>query len=269
MTKSSLARKLQGQVAIITGGGRGIGAATAALLAQAGAAVIVTARSEDEIEAVAAQIRRTGGKALAVAGDVSDVEQVEEIVETALTEFDRVDILVNNAGLIWPIDNAAYADPDEWTYNVHVNLIGPYLMARNVLPVMLEQGYGRILNVTSGAAKNAIAGASAYCAAKAGLNMLTQVLALELAESGVKVNALDPGSTDTEMQADIRSVDAEEIGLDLQYFHQAYQEGKLRSPAAVARMIYWIVGPWGRSANGKVFEAGDTAWTAQIEQDIP
>ncbi|MEZ4832920.1 MAG: SDR family oxidoreductase [Caldilineaceae bacterium] len=269
MTKSSLARKLQGQVAIITGGGRGIGAATAALLAQAGAAVVVTARSEDEVESVAAEIRRTGGKALAVTADVSDVEQVEEVVETALTEFDRIDILVNNAGIIWPVDEAAYADPDEWAYNIHVNLVGPYLTARNVLPVMIEQGYGRILNITNGAANHVVPGWSAYCTAKAGLNMMTQALATELAESGVKINALSPGMVDTEMQADIRSVDAEEIGLDFQHFHQAFQAGQLRRPEAVARMIYWIVGPWGRSANGQIFEASDSAWTSQIEHDIP
>lgn len=269
MKQSNVPRKLQGQVAIITGGGRGIGAASALLLAQAGASIVLSARSEEEIEAVAEQIRRNGGKALAVTGDVSDVEQVEEIVESALTEYDRVDILVNNAGIIWPVDEAAYADADEWTYNIHVNLVGPYLMARNVLPLMIEQGSGRILNITSGAANHVIPGWSAYCTAKAGLNMMTQALATEMASSGVKINALSPGMVDTEMQADIRSVDAEESGLDFQRFHQAYQEGQLRSPEEVARMIYWIVGPWGRSANGKIFEAGDTAWTSQIEKDIP
>ncbi len=269
MKQSNIARKLQGQVAIITGGGRGIGAVTAALLARAGASVVLSARSGEEIDAVAAQIQREGGKALAVAGDISDAEQVEEVVETALTQYDRVDILVNNAGIIWPIEEAAYADADEWIYNIHVNLIAPYVMARNVLPVMLDQGYGRILNITSGAATHVIPGWSAYCTAKAGLNMMTQALAAEVAESGVRINAFSPGMVDTEMQADVRSVDPDESGFDYQRFHEAYERGQLRSPDDVARMIYWIVGPWGRSFNGKLFDAGDAAWAAQIEADLP
>ena len=253
-------------MAIITGSGRGIGAATAELLARAGASVVVTARGEEEIEAVAARIRHDGGKAIAVAGDVSDVEQIEEIVESALTQYDRIDILINNAGIIWPVEAAAYADPDEWAYNIHVNLIGAYTMARNVLPVMIDQGYGRILNITSGAAEHVIPGASAYCVAKAGVNMLTRALATELADTGVHVNALSPGMVDTEMQADIRSVDAEDSGFDFYHFHKAYTSGALRSSEEVARMIYWIVGPWGRSYSGEIFNQSDGKWMAQVEK---
>jgi 3-oxoacyl-[acyl-carrier protein] reductase len=268
MAKTTMSRKLQGQVAIITGGGRGIGAVTADLLARAGASIVLAARSEEEIEAVAEKIRRNGGKAVAIAGDVGDAEAVEEIVESALTQYDRVDILINNAGIIWPIEEAAYADVDEWAYNIHVNLVGAYMMARNVLPLMIDQNYGRILNITSGAANTPIPGWSAYCTAKAGLNMMTRSLATELAKTGVRVNALSPGMVDTEMQADIRSVDAEETGLDFQRFHEAYEQGSLRSPADVARMIYWIIGPWGRNHNGEIFEAGNVEWAAQVEKDI-
>ncbi len=264
-------RKLQGQVAIITGGGRGIGAATGHLLAAAGAAVVLTARSEEQIEAVAGAIRGAGARAIAVPCDVSNPEQIEEVVEAALTQYDRVDILVNNAGVIWPIEQVFEADPDEWAYNIHCNLVGPFQMARNVLPLMIAQRYGRILNITSGAAERVIPGWSAYCAAKAGLNMLTRSLAMELQEAdvtGVTVNALTPGMVDTEMQADIRSVDTYDSSLDYSLFHQAYQQGSLRSAATAARLIYWLVGPWSQGRSGEIFSHADGAWQARVERDL-
>jgi NAD(P)-dependent dehydrogenase (short-subunit alcohol dehydrogenase family) len=264
-------KKLQGQVAIISGAGRGIGAATAELLAQAGAAVVLTARSADQVESVAARLRQAGGRAIAVEADVSDPEQVEEVVEAGLTQFDRIDILVNNAGVIWPLDAVLDADMDEWAYNIHVNLVAPFYMARSVLPVMLDRGYGRIVNVTSHAAGAPVPGGSAYCAAKAGLEMFTRVLAVETQGTGVTVNALRPGDVDTEMQADIRSVDAEEaphFAPIVGYFQQKYEEGRLRSPGEVARAIYWLIGPWSRSVSGQVYDLDDETWRSQLDKDL-
>lgn len=270
MAQNRSARKLQGQVAIITGGGRGIGAATGRLLASAGAAVVLTARSVDQIEAVAAEIRKTGGQAIAVPCDISDSDEIEEVAEAALTQFDRIDILVNNAGVIWPVEEVFEADPEEWGYNVHVNLVGPFQMARNVLPVMIDQGYGRIVNITSGAADRVIPGWSAYCAAKAGLNMLTRSTAQELQGAGitgVTVNGLSPGMVDTEMQEDIRSIDTDESSLDYGMFHQAHAQGALRSPESVARMIYWLAGPWSKDRSGEIFSHLDESWLAQVEKE--
>lgn len=261
-------KKLQGQVAIVTGAGRGIGAATAEALAAAGARVVLTARGEDEIGAVLRRIHAEGGAAIAAPADVGDTEQVEEVVEAALGAYDRVDILINNAGVVWPFDLVAEADLDEWAYNIHVNLIGSFYMARNVLPLMLDQRYGRIVNVTSGAAVRPIPGASAYGAAKAGLDQFTRTLALEVQGTGVHVNALLPGDVDTDMQADIRSVDTEDTLLDTSYFHRIYEQGRLRPPALVARAIYWLVGPWGRDAHGRFYDLDDPAWQARIMADL-
>lgn len=261
-------KKLQGQVAIVTGAGRGIGAAAAQRLAAGGASVVLAARSGEEIEAVAAQLRQKGARAIAVAADVSDLDGVEEIVESALEQFDRVDILVNNAGVIWPLEEIAETDPEEWAYNIMINLVGPFFMVRNVLPIMLDQGYGRILNISSVASTTPVLGASAYCSAKAGLDMFTRTLALELADSKVSVNLLYPGEVDTAMQEDIRSIDTTGMRLDTTYFHELHARGELLAPAAAADMVYWLVGPWSRAYNGELWRAADAEWIARVQKDL-
>jgi NAD(P)-dependent dehydrogenase (short-subunit alcohol dehydrogenase family) len=261
-------KKLQGQVAIVTGAGRGIGAAAARRLARGGATVVLAARTEEEVEAVAAELRTQGSRAIAVAADVSDLTGVEEIVESALEQFDRVDILVNSAGVIWPLEEIAEVDPEEWAYNVMINLVGPFFMVRNVLPVMLDQGYGRILNISSGAATTPILGASAYCTAKAGLDMFTRTLALELQGSKVTANLLYPGHVDTAMQEDIRSVDTTDTRLDTTFWHDLHARGGLQTPAATADLIYWLAGPWSRGHNGAAFGADDGEWLAQVQRDL-
>ncbi len=261
-------KKLQGQVAIITGAGRGIGAATAVRFAAAGAAVVLIARSEDEVEAVALQVRKQGGRAVAMPCDITDFETVDLAVESTIEQFGRIDILINNAGVIWPVEELADSDPDEWAYNIFTNLVGPYHVTRSVLPVMLEQGSGRIVTVSSDAAFTPLSGASAYCAAKAGLDMWTRVLALELQGQSVTVNTLLPGHVDTAMQEDIRSIDTTDTRLDTSYFHQVYEEGRLRPPALVADLLYWLAGPWSRGRHGETFHADDPAWMGQVQRDV-
>jgi len=261
------AKKLQGQVAIITGASRGIGQAAARRIAQAGAAVVLTARDEAMIETAAAELRSLGCQAIGVAADVADPEQIEMVFQATLDHFGRVDILVNNAAVVWPLETVADVDLDEWAYNIHVNLIGPFYMARTVLPVMLAQEYGRIINIGSGAATHPIAGASAYCASKAGLELFTRTLALELQDQPVIVAAFDPGGVNTEMQADVRSVDTDESVLDFGAFHDAYVQGKLASPEEVARFILWLAGPWNRKS-GQLFKAMDAHLIEQVKLDL-
>lgn len=261
-------KKLQGQVAIVTGGSRGLGLAASEWLVQAGAAVTMVARSEEQVLAEAKRLGKGTGRAWGLAADVSDSAQMEEAVATTVERFGRLDIIVNNAGLIWPIDEVGEADPDEWAYNIHVNLVGPFNVIHAALPTMIEQKYGRIVNVSSGLSQLPYAGLSAYSAAKAGLDQFTRILALEVKEVGITVNALYPGIVDTDMQADIRSVDTTDSVLDLSMFHEAQESKRLLSPSVAARQIYWLVGPWSRQRTGEIFTYRDHAWLEQVEKDI-
>lgn len=188
---------LAGQVALVTGGGRGIGAETAKLLAGQGAAVVIVARTREQLEATAAQIREAGGVAHWCAADVSDESAMREAVQSALSITGSVDILVNNAGFIQSVGAIESSDPAEWWRTLEGNLKGLYLTTRLVLPTMLEQGRGQIVNVLSVAGARAFAGLSAYSCAKAAGLMFTRILAKEVRKRGVRVMAILPGAVDT------------------------------------------------------------------------
>jgi len=199
---------LKGQVSIVTGSGRGIGRAIARRFAVEGAAVLVTSRSAKEIEAVAAEIRATGGRAAALSADVAREDDCARIVDAARAHFGRVDILVNNAGIFGPVKPAEEISAAEWDEALAINLRAAFLLARLVLPEMYARGSGSILNISSLAAKAAFAWEAPYAASKAGLLGLTRCLAAEGARKGVRVNALCPGPVfETKM--------SKELGLEL------------------------------------------------------
>jgi 3-oxoacyl-[acyl-carrier protein] reductase len=187
-------RELAGQVALITGGGRGIGRNTALELARAGAEVVVAARSSDEIEETAAEV---GG--LAVQCDVSDREQVERMVEQVESAYGKVDLLVSNAGI--GIDEAAAweVEPDDWWRVFEVNVLGVYLCCRAVIPGMLARGGGRIVNVASGAAYLPGSSSTAYSASKAAVHRFSETLARQLEPRGIPVFSISPGLVRTRM----------------------------------------------------------------------
>ncbi|HRW06650.1 MAG TPA: SDR family oxidoreductase [Caldilineaceae bacterium] len=255
-------------MAIITGASRGLGTGIAERFIRAGATVVLTARSEEGLLTEAERLRALGGTVLTLAADVSDPEQVQQVVDQTLEQYQRIDILVNNAGVIWPIDEVAETDPDEWVYNLHVNLIGPFYASYCVLPVMIAQEYGRIINISSGLSRSAVAGLSAYGTAKAGLDHFTRILALEVAKAGVTVNALHPGVIDTDMQTDLRSVDTGDSAVDLSIFHNYYESNQLVSPFVAGRLVYWLAGPWSKGHTGEIFTFRDEAWLAQVDQDL-
>jgi NAD(P)-dependent dehydrogenase (short-subunit alcohol dehydrogenase family) len=184
---------LKGKVAIVTGGGRGIGRTIAKRFAVEGAALVLSARTDTEIRQVAAEIRSAGGRAEPIAADVSRETDCQRIVDAARKSFGGVHILVNNAGLYGPVQPAEKISPAEWDEVIAANLRGPFLMSRLVLPDMYKQKVGAILNITSIAGKAAFQLNSPYAASKAGLAGLTRTLAAEAAQKGVRVNAISPG----------------------------------------------------------------------------
>ncbi|MFZ1031240.1 MAG: SDR family NAD(P)-dependent oxidoreductase [Candidatus Acidiferrales bacterium] len=187
---------LMGQVAVVTGGGRGIGRGIARKFAAAGASVVVTARTEKEIAQVSSDIREKGGQAAFVVADVSRESDCEKIVNQARQAFGAIHILVNNAGTLGPVQPVENLDPVAWDEVIAVNLRGPFLLSRLVLPEMYQRRSGSILNITTIAAKAAFQLNAAYAASKAGLMGLTRTLAAEGARKGVRVNALSPGPVD-------------------------------------------------------------------------
>ncbi len=210
---------LEGKSAIVTGAGRGIGRAIALSLAEAGADVALAARTLSELEDLAAEIQALGSRAFAVPTDVSDSSQVEYMVEATLKEFGSIDVLVNNAGINLRLPLVPLPDgvpdwlrvprtPDssitdvEWQRVLSVNVSGVMYGCRAVAPHMLAREGGKIINVSSVQAKAAVPYYSAYAVSKAAVNMLTRVLALEWAQHGIQVNALCPGSYDTDMAGD-------------------------------------------------------------------
>lgn len=197
---------LAGRGAVVTGGGRGIGAAVARALAAEGAAVVVAARTFDQVERVAAALRQGGHEAYAFACDVTDERSVAALAEQAIAELGTVDVLVNNAGTASSAPVAKLA-LEQWRGVLEVIATGTFLCTRAFLPGMLERGHGRIVQVASAAALQGARYVAHYAAAKHAVLGFTRSLALELAGSGVTANAVCPGYVDTPMtEATLASV---------------------------------------------------------------
>ncbi len=193
--------RLQGKVALVTGGSQGIGRAVAAAYAREGATVIVTARHLERLEAAAAEIRKGGGNVVPLRADVADRQQVQQLAGEIKRRFDGLHVLVNNASLLGPRVPILEYPEEDWEAVVAVNLHGPFFVIKACLPLIIPTGGGSIINVSSGVGRIGKPRWGAYAASKFALEGLTQVLAAELLPFHIRVNAVNPGGTRTGMRA--------------------------------------------------------------------
>lgn len=193
---------LEGKVAVITGASKGIGKAIAIALGGAGAKVVLAARTQKDVEKVAADLRDTGVDALAVPTDVTNPQAVQNVIQRTMDTYKNLDILINNAGS-GIFGNVVDFELSDWDSVINSNLKGTFLCVKYALPHLLTQGGGEIINVLSIAAKVAFQASGAYCAAKAGALALTKVLAAEVRHQNIRVTAVLPGSVETPFWDDI------------------------------------------------------------------
>lgn len=235
---------LDGRTALVTGGGRGLGAAIAAELSSRGAHVGVRSRTADDVRRVAASI---GGTALVA--DVADRDRLASVLQ----RFGEVDVLIANAGVVWPLGRFADVDVTEWERAVEINLFGAVRVVRACVPGMLARSYGRVVTISSGAASPpGMPSANAYSTSKAALDMFTVHLAREVDGTGVTANAVRPGVVDTDMQTFMRGHSVDVVGAEFsERFHGLHERGELIAPSTAAAFVVDVVAS---DRNGEVLD---------------
>lgn len=223
--------RLARKVVIVTGGGTGIGESIARRFAAEGARIAITGRRKEKLEAVVRSIERAGGEAIALPGSVTNDAEVREAVQATLTAFGRTDVLVNNAGNLFHAGWLHETTDAVWNATLDVFLTGAFRFSRAVIPPMLAQGGGSILNISTVSALKAMPGfpAHAYAAAKAGVNMLTKTIAIQYAGQGIRCNAICPAGVDTPGVAGV-TADPQQRAM----FDRLHPVGRIAAPDEIA-----------------------------------
>jgi NAD(P)-dependent dehydrogenase (short-subunit alcohol dehydrogenase family) len=249
--------RLNNKIAIITGGGSGIGRASAELFAREGASVVVADYHGAAGTAAVEAIRAAGGNAVFSATDVSDPAQIERMVQTALDHYAGIDLLFNNAGVLL-FGSILDTQPQAWNRLMAINLNGVYVCSRAVIPHMIARGGGAIVNVSSSTgAHDAHAGIAAYVASKGAVTLLTKAMAIDHAADNIRVNAVAPGPTDTPMLRDNLSAD------ELAAFAKTFPMQRLGQPQELAQAVLYLASDDASFITGAIL-AVDGGQTAQI-----
>lgn len=233
---------------LITGASRGIGQAIAEAYAAAGAKVVLASRKQPGLEAVAERIRASGGEALPVAAHTGQMEAVEKLVATAVETYGGIDILVNNAGTNPHFGPVLTAEESMWLKTLDVNLLGYWRLAKACVPHMQARGGGKIINVASVAGKRPQPGMGVYCVTKAGVLMLTQVLAVELAADNIQVNAIAPGFIKTRFTQVLWSDEKIEAVI-----RKAIPQGRMATPDELTGIALYLASELSSFTTGETF----------------
>jgi NAD(P)-dependent dehydrogenase (short-subunit alcohol dehydrogenase family) len=237
---------LEGKVAIVTGGGRGIGKGIAQGFAKAGAKVAITSRKIDDLNATAAEIAAFGGVAVPIQSHLGKIEEIGKMVGAVTEKFGRIDILVNNAGTSPAMGSVLESDERLWETIMNLNLRGLYFTSQAVACIMKEQGGGKIINVASVDGFKPEPGVSVYSISKAGVRMITQAFAMELAPFNIQVNTIAPGPISTKM-------------LDSHWFHLPPEEAKKQKAALAKATPMGRIGDPDDIAGAAVYLASDAS----------
>ena len=251
-----------GKVVLITGGGGGIGRATALRFAAEGAHVVIVGLTLSKLEAVAAEIADKGGHAVAMAGDVSSEADVQRIIADTLQQFGRVDVMINNAA-VCPQARITDLSLDEWNRVVTNNLTSVFLFCKEVIPVMETQKEGVIVNVSSVHALATLGGYSAYSASKAGIVGLTRAIALDCAKSNIRANTVLPGAVYTPMLASsVKSLDTPQEEI-MKQWDESQPIGRVGQPEEIASVVMFAASPDNSFMTGSTLVA-DGGMTAEL-----
>jgi NAD(P)-dependent dehydrogenase (short-subunit alcohol dehydrogenase family) len=248
-------KSLAGQVALVTGAGRGLGRAYAEALAGAGAAVAVMARTAAQLDETVVHVEAAGGRARAYPGDITGAPYVARTVAGVERELGAIDLLVNAAGAAEPFGPLEETDPDEWWRGMEINAKGPFLTTRFVLPGMLGRGRGRIVNVSSGVGTRAVPLVSSYGVAKTALIRMTECVSVECAPRGVRVFSISPGMVRTDMNRSILGHPRSKEWFP--WAHEAIAAGKDRPASASAALVLRLARGDGDALSGRHITVAD------------
>lgn len=251
---------LRERIAVVTGAGRGIGRTIALAFARQGASLVLAARTESELSKIADASREFGVEVRIVVTDVTDWDQVQNLVAVALQEFGRVDILVNSAGIYGPIGPTAEIDLSAWKRGVEVNLYGPLFLCHALMPYFMKRKQGKIILLGGGGATTPLPNFSSYAASKAGLARLADTLAEELKPFNIQVNMIAPGLVDTKLQDEVLQAGSLAGGL-YEKIRQARETGKgAVSPEIAAELAVFLASEASGSLTGKLIAAPYDPW---------
>ncbi|MGI0092222.1 MAG: SDR family NAD(P)-dependent oxidoreductase [Nitrososphaerales archaeon] len=251
---------LAGKVAIVTGGARGIGAAIATAYAREGAKVVITSRTRSELDITAKAIQSQGGEVLPIQGDVSNIKDVERVVQTALGQFGKIDILVNNAGVSGSTKDLHEMSEAEWDKVINTNVKGYFLFTKTVLPHMLNKHTGNIINMTSGAGlkrPRTYVMSIVYSVSKFAIEGLTHVVSVRLRGTGVNINALNPGPVKTKL-LDFLSPD--------EWDANSKELGERKQPESASNLAIYLGSLKPGEVSGETFDA--RVWNEQNARQV-